>query len=180
MGNMIQFGKLLCTYCLNSLIDFVFCMIICIPLLWMYYLTMESVNWPKYLTTKFIHVSHFSGKCARQFVIFQIQFPFEVRKSQDLQVVRYFGQLTLSIFKWYIHNKCIQIIIQNTKSIKELRQCVHNNLLSWFMFPIQLRVCLLVRYLTDTAALWNEKVTRLASGEIFWSVNTLHLQIIYS
>ena len=44
-------------------------------------------------------------------------------------------QLTLSIFKSYIHNKDIQIIIQNAKSINELRQCVHNNLLR-FIFPI--------------------------------------------
>ena len=59
-----------------------------------------------------------------------------MRTSQDLQVVRCFGQLTLSIFKSYIHNKNIQIIIQSAKSIKELRQCVHNNLLRSFMFPI--------------------------------------------
>ena len=32
--------------------------------------------------------------------------------------------------------KYIQIIIQNTSSIKELRQCVHNNLQSWFIFTI--------------------------------------------
>ena len=51
MGNMSQLGKLLFTHCLNSLIDFAFYMIICIPLLWIYDLKMESVNWPKYLTT---------------------------------------------------------------------------------------------------------------------------------
>ena len=50
--------------------------------------------------------------------------------------VRYFGQLTLYRFKWYIHNKDIQIIIQNTKSITELRKCVNNNLLSPFRFTI--------------------------------------------
>ena len=33
-------------------------------------------------------------------------------------------------------NKDIQIIIQNEKSIKELRQYVHNNLPSLFKFPI--------------------------------------------
>ena len=59
-----------------------------------------------------------------------------MRKSQDLQVVRYIGQLTFSIFKYYIHDKDIQIIIQNAKSIKELRQYVHNNLPSSFIFPI--------------------------------------------
>ena len=57
-------------------------------------------------------------------------------KSQNLQVVRYFDQLTFSIIKSYIHDIDIQIIIQNTKSIKELRQCVHNNLQILFIFPI--------------------------------------------
>ena len=51
MGNLNELGKLLCTHCLNSLMDFVFCMIICISLLWIYDLNMESVNSPKYLTT---------------------------------------------------------------------------------------------------------------------------------
>ena len=36
----------------------------------------------------------------------------------------------------FIHNKDIQIIIENTKSIKELRQYVHNNLQRSFKFPI--------------------------------------------
>ena len=51
MRNMNQLSKLLYTHCLNSLQDFSFCMIICISLLWIYDLNMESVNWPKYLTT---------------------------------------------------------------------------------------------------------------------------------
>ena len=51
MGNMNQLGKLLCTHCLNSLMDFAFCMIICISLSWIYDLKLESVNWQKYLTT---------------------------------------------------------------------------------------------------------------------------------
>ena len=59
-----------------------------------------------------------------------------MRKSKNLQVLRYFGQLTLSIFKYYIHNKDIQIIIQNEKSSKELRQCVHNYSQSLFIFPV--------------------------------------------
>ena len=50
MGNM-NLSKLLCTHCLNSLMDFAFCMNICIYLLWNYDLNMESFNWPKYLTT---------------------------------------------------------------------------------------------------------------------------------
>ena len=57
-------------------------------------------------------------------------------KSQNLQVVRYFVQLTLSIFNSYIHNKDVQIIIQNTKSSEELRQCVQNNLQRTFIFSI--------------------------------------------
>ena len=51
MGNMYYLRKLWCTHCLNSSLDFVFCMIICIFLLWIHYLKMESVNWPKYHTT---------------------------------------------------------------------------------------------------------------------------------
>ena len=51
MANMYYHRKLLCTRCLNSSLDFVFCMNICIFLLWIYDLKMESVNWPKYLTT---------------------------------------------------------------------------------------------------------------------------------
>ena len=51
MVNMNELSKLLCTHCLNSLIDFVLCVIICVSLLWIYYLDMESFNWPKYLTT---------------------------------------------------------------------------------------------------------------------------------
>ena len=65
-----------------------------------------------------------------------LELPFEVKKSQDLQVVRYFGDLTFSILKYYIHNNDVQIIIHNTKSSKELRQCVNNNLQSSFRFPI--------------------------------------------
>ena len=74
-------------------------------------------------------------------------------KSQGLQLVGYFGQLTLSILKSYIHNKDIQIIIQNTKSSEELRQCVHNNLQSKYMFPISMRSVPEVCYYTDTAPL---------------------------
>ena len=51
MGNLNELGKLLCTHCLNSLMVLAFCMIIGIPLLWVYDLNMESVNWQKYLTT---------------------------------------------------------------------------------------------------------------------------------
>ena len=51
MGNMNGLGKLLCTHCLNSLMNFAFYMIIFISLLWIYDSKMEIVNWPKYLTT---------------------------------------------------------------------------------------------------------------------------------
>ena len=51
IGNMNQLRKLLCTHCLNSLMNFVLCMINCIYWLWICDLDMESVSWPKYLTT---------------------------------------------------------------------------------------------------------------------------------
>ena len=51
MGKMNQLSKLLCTHCRNYLMNYVFCMIICISLLCIYQFNMESVNWPKYLTT---------------------------------------------------------------------------------------------------------------------------------
>ena len=44
IGRMNQLSKLLCTHCLNSLLEFVFCMIICISLLWIYYLNIESLT----------------------------------------------------------------------------------------------------------------------------------------
>ena len=44
----------------------------------------------------------------------------------------------------------------------------------------QCEVFPIVGYMTDTCALWNEKVKIFASGEIFWSVKTQHLQIIHS
>ena len=53
----------MCTHCLNSLMVFLFCIIICISLFWIEYLKMESVNWPKYLTTcKSCDFSHFKGE----------------------------------------------------------------------------------------------------------------------
>ena len=51
----------------------------------------------------------------------QIQFHFEMRESQDLQVVRYFGQLSLSIFIYYIHNKDVHIFIHSAKISHYLR-----------------------------------------------------------
>ena len=54
MGNLNNLGKLLCKYCLNSLMNFAFCMNICISLLWIYDFKMESVNWTRYLTCDFL------------------------------------------------------------------------------------------------------------------------------
>ena len=51
IGNLNELGKLLCTHCLNSWMDFVFCMIICKSLLWIYDLKLEIVNRPIYLIT---------------------------------------------------------------------------------------------------------------------------------
>ena len=44
----------------------------------------------------------------------------------------------------------------------------------------QCEVFPIVGYMKDTCALWNEKVKIYVSGQISWSVKTLHLQIIYS
>ena len=41
--------------------------------------------------------------------------------------------------------------------------------------PFQLEVCLLVGYDTYPAAFWNKKVTRLASGDIYYGEITLHI-----
>ena len=82
------------------------------------------------ILTKMSHIYHISEKYAYSLVIIHFKAPFEIKLSQNLQVVMYFGQFKLSIFKYYIHNKDIQIIIQNVKSIQDLRQCVHNNLQS--------------------------------------------------
>ena len=51
MGEISQLGKVLCTHCLKSLMDYLICMIICIIFLRIYQLKMESDNWTKYLTT---------------------------------------------------------------------------------------------------------------------------------
>ena len=121
-----------------------------------------------------IHISHFSGKCAGKFVIWQKQVPFKMRKSQDLRMLRYFGQLTLSIFKSYIHNKDIQIIIQNAKSIKELRQCVHNNLLRLLRFPISVGsvpVSLLLSRSSSTLKWESHKTCK------WWEIDQLTLSI---
>ena len=78
MGNMNDLCKLLCTHCLNSLMDFSFCMIICISLLWIYDLNMESVNWPKYLTTcKSCDFLISKGNCIWKITNFQVHFPLK-------------------------------------------------------------------------------------------------------
>ena len=101
----------------------------------------------------------------------QKQVPFKMRKSQDLQVVRYFGQLTLSIFKSYIHDKDIQIITQNANPVNSWDN-VYTITYKDSYFPFQWEVYPLVCYMKDPAHLWNEKVTRLASGDKFeWQLN---------
>ena len=59
MGNLNNLGKLLCTHCLNSLMNFVFCMSISIYLLWIYYLKLESVNWSMSHHSQVLWLSHF-------------------------------------------------------------------------------------------------------------------------
>ena len=61
MENMNQLCKLLCTHCLNSLMGFSFCMTICISLLWIYHLNMESVNWFISHCLQVLWLSHFKG-----------------------------------------------------------------------------------------------------------------------
>ena len=61
MRNMNELSKLLCTHCLNSFMDFAFCMILCISLLWIYDLKTESVNWLIYHHLQVLWFSHFKG-----------------------------------------------------------------------------------------------------------------------
>ena len=78
MGNMNQLCKLLCTHCLNSSLDFLFCMIICISLLWIHDLNMESVNSPKYLTTfKYCDFLISKGGCIWQITNLRVHFPLK-------------------------------------------------------------------------------------------------------
>ena len=51
MWNMYDLSKLFFTRCLSSLMDFAFCMSIWKNLLWIYYLKMKSLKWPKYFIT---------------------------------------------------------------------------------------------------------------------------------
>ena len=46
--------------------------------------------------------------------------------------------------------------------------------------PLQWKLRPLVAFLTEPDILWNKKITRIAIGEIVFSVNTLHIQIMYS
>ena len=114
MGNMNQPSKLLCTHCLNYLIDFAFCMIICISMSRIYDLNMESVNWQNFLTT-----------C--KYCDFLIP---KIGHSNVQEIGRASCNLSTDI----------QIIIQNTKSSKDLRQCMQNNLPGSFVFPISVWV----------------------------------------
>ena len=60
MGNM-NLGKLLFIHCLNSLMNFSFCMIIRIALLWTYDLKRESFNWLISHHAQFLQLSYFIG-----------------------------------------------------------------------------------------------------------------------
>ena len=61
IGNMNQLRKLLCTHCLNSLMYFAFSMILCLSLLWIYYLKIESVNWLISHHLQVLWLSYFIG-----------------------------------------------------------------------------------------------------------------------
>ena len=164
MGNMNKLCKLLCTHCLNSLMDIAFCMIICTYLLWIYDLNMESVNWSNYLTTcKSCGFLILKGGCICIITNLRVHFPLKweiwmnfvrycVHIVSTLHWILYFVWLFVYLsyeymiwrwrvltdqnIKWYIQNKDIQMIIQNTKSSEELIKFVHNNLQSSFRFPI--------------------------------------------
>ena len=61
MGNMNKLGKLLCTHCLNSLMDFVLCMIICISFVMNTWFEYGEYKWTKisnYLQV--LWLSHFN------------------------------------------------------------------------------------------------------------------------
>ena len=81
----------MCTHCLNSFTNFAFRMIICtslllivcISLLWIYYLEMESVIWPKYLTTcKFCDFLIFKGSLYLSYNQLTGTLPTEIKLTQ--------------------------------------------------------------------------------------------------
>ena len=47
-------------------------------------------------------------------------------------------------------------------------------------FQFQWKVCQLFGSYPNTGTLLNEKVARLSSGDLLWSVNTIHFQMINS
>ena len=61
-GNLsLSRPSMLCSYCLNSLMNFAFCMIICISLLWIYDLNMESVNCLIFHHSRLLWLYYFIG-----------------------------------------------------------------------------------------------------------------------
>ena len=80
----------------------------------------------------------------------------------------------------YKHKKDIQRIIHNEKFIKIYENVYIITYLIYSYFPLQWEVRPLVGYSTKIGTLIIEKFTMLASDEIFWSISTLHFQIIYS
>ena len=98
MGKINQLFKLCCTHYLNSWMDFLFCMIICISLLWIYDLKMESVNWPKYLTTwKFCDFLISKMSCIWKITNSRAHFP--LKWEIWLNLVSYCVQI-VSTLKW--------------------------------------------------------------------------------
>ena len=102
IGNMNELRKLLCTHCLNSLMDFSFCMIIFISLLWVYYLKMDIVKWPKYLTTckscEFL-ISKMCWIC--QITNLRVHFPLKWETWMNL--VSYWVH-TVSTLRWILYS----------------------------------------------------------------------------
>ena len=181
-------------------------MIICISFLWIYDLNMESVNWPKYLTTcKSYEFLISKGGCLCQITHYRVHFP--LKWEIWINLVSYCVHI-VSTSHWILYSVWLFVYLsyeyiiwiwrvltdQNMltdQNISPLASCLshftaylylYTNTITYQVdsdFPFQWEVYPLFCYYADTAALWNEKVTRLASGELLWSVNTLHIQIIY-
>ena len=97
MGNMNELGKLFCTCCLNSLMNFAFYMKICISLLWIYDLKLESVNWSMSHHLQVLWLSHFKGGLELSSNQLTGTLPTEMGKSLDLTKI--YNQ---SNYSWHI------------------------------------------------------------------------------
>ena len=97
---MIELSMLLCTHFLNSLIDFIFCMVMFISFFGIYYLKIESIIWAKYLTScescEFI-IS--KGGCI--FMITSSRAHFKLKWETWLNLVSYYVHI-VSTLQWIL------------------------------------------------------------------------------